>query len=166
MADQPETPLGLGEFSNPSYTPDVFPLAADDIVLLYTDGVIEARDQEGTFYPLAERITSSAAGYPETLVQWIRDDLLAYSGGSLGDDAAMIALQRAPHRRPPPHPPDSSGPHRGLSTAPPDTARSRLAQPLRRAPTGRRFHAGEGHLNVPRKHRRLGLVKGSDLLKR
>ncbi|MCX4649321.1 PP2C family protein-serine/threonine phosphatase [Streptomyces sp. NBC_01446] len=96
MADQPETPLGLGEFSNPSYTPDVFPLAADDIVLLYTDGVIEARDQEGTFYPLAERITSSAAGYPETLVQWIRDDLLAYSGGSLGDDAAMIALQRAP----------------------------------------------------------------------
>ncbi|MFE6962185.1 PP2C family protein-serine/threonine phosphatase [Streptomyces sp. NPDC057696] len=96
LADQPETPLGLGEFSNPSYTPDVFPLEADDIVLLYTDGVIEARDREGIFYPLAERITSWAAGDPETLVRWIRDDLLAYSGGSLGDDAAMIALQRAP----------------------------------------------------------------------
>lgn len=98
LVRRPEPPLGLGEFTGSDYGADTFPLAAGDTLLLYTDGVIEARDRAGAFYPLAERIASRpvADEDPGALVEWIRDDLLAYSNGSLDDDAAMIALQRTP----------------------------------------------------------------------
>lgn len=38
-----------------AYTVDVFAFEAGDTLLLFTDGVIEARDRGGDFYPLAER---------------------------------------------------------------------------------------------------------------
>lgn len=50
----------------------------------------------GAFYPLAERIASWDGNGPEALLRHIRDDLLAHSSGSLGDDDAMIALSRSP----------------------------------------------------------------------
>ncbi|MGP3974091.1 PP2C family protein-serine/threonine phosphatase [Streptomyces sp. 8N114] len=92
----PETPLGLGEFAATSYAADTFPLEVGDFLLLYTDGVIEARNETGVFYPLDDRITSWTVEDPETLVHRLRDDLLAHTGGSLGDDAAVIALKRPP----------------------------------------------------------------------
>ncbi|MFG3258643.1 PP2C family protein-serine/threonine phosphatase [Streptomyces sp. NPDC048172] len=91
-----EPPLGLGEFAGSGYRADTFALEPDDRLLLYTDGVIEARDETGTFYPLAERAADWAGDDPEVLVRRLKHDLLAYSGGSLGDDAAMVALHRAP----------------------------------------------------------------------
>ncbi|MFI8849414.1 PP2C family protein-serine/threonine phosphatase [Streptomyces sp. 891-h] len=100
--DQPATPLGLGELAASDYRTDTFPLGDNDLLLLYTDGVIEARDAAGDFYPLAERLTAWAGDDAETLVRRLKHDLLAYSGGSLGDDAAIVALQRTPrqHRAP------------------------------------------------------------------
>ncbi|MGP3989092.1 PP2C family protein-serine/threonine phosphatase [Streptomyces sp. 3N207] len=96
LTDQPETPLGLGEFAASDYEADLFPLEDEDLLLLYTDGVIEARNAAGAFYPLADRVTRWAGDDAETLVRRLRDDLLAHSGGSLGDDAAIVALQRTP----------------------------------------------------------------------
>ncbi|MBQ1119908.1 serine/threonine-protein phosphatase [Streptomyces sp. B15] len=95
-AEQPETPLGLGAFAASDYRADTFPLEDDDVLLLYTDGVIEARNAAGVFYPLAERLTAWTGDDAETLVRRLKDDLLAHSGGSLGDDAAVVALQRTP----------------------------------------------------------------------
>lgn len=43
---QPEPLLGLGEFTDPGYRVETFPLEAGDLLLLYTDGVIEALDRE------------------------------------------------------------------------------------------------------------------------
>lgn len=71
----------------------------DDTLLLYTDGVTEARDGEGVFYPLPERAARWTTCPPEALVSHLRRDLLAYSGGRLGDDAAIIAIRRAPKAR-------------------------------------------------------------------
>ncbi|MEV0375904.1 PP2C family protein-serine/threonine phosphatase [Streptomyces sp. NPDC050636] len=93
---QPEPPLDLGEFTDPGYRVETFPFAAGDLLLLYADGVIEARDRAGAFYPLAERIASWDGDGSEALLRHIRDDLVAHSDGSLGDDAAMIALSRTP----------------------------------------------------------------------
>ncbi|MFI7246054.1 PP2C family protein-serine/threonine phosphatase [Streptomyces qinglanensis] len=89
-----EAPLGLGEFVSSAYHADTFLLEEDDLLLLYTDGVIEARDEAGAFYPLAERLTRWVGQDPDTLVRRLKGDLLAHSGGSLGDDAAVVALQR------------------------------------------------------------------------
>jgi len=93
---QPEPPLGLGEFTDPGYRVETFPFEAGDLLMLYTDGVIEARDRAGAFYPLTERVASWEGDGPEALLRHIRDDLLAHSDGSLGDDAAMIALSCTP----------------------------------------------------------------------
>jgi serine phosphatase RsbU (regulator of sigma subunit) len=92
----PAPPLGLGELSDPAYHVETFDFKAGDTLLLYTDGVIEARCPSGTFYPLAERITAWQGDGPETLVEHVQDDLLAHVGGRLGDDAAMVAIQRLP----------------------------------------------------------------------
>jgi serine phosphatase RsbU (regulator of sigma subunit) len=79
-----------------AYTVDVFAFEAGDTLLLFTDGVIEARDRGGDFYPLAERAAQWTESPPETLLYHLRRDLLAYVGGRLGDDAAIIAIHRSP----------------------------------------------------------------------
>jgi hypothetical protein len=71
----------------------------DDTLLLYTDGVTEARDSEGVFYPLPERAARWTTCTPEALVGHLRRDLLAHAGGRLGDDAAIVAIKRTPHTR-------------------------------------------------------------------
>jgi hypothetical protein len=53
---EPAPPLGLGAMSDSTYTAATFPFHEGDRILLYTDGVTETRDSEGTFYPLAERV--------------------------------------------------------------------------------------------------------------
>jgi predicted amino acid-binding ACT domain protein len=94
----PAPPLGLTEFADPAaLAPETFPFAAGDLVLLYTDGVIEARDDSGAFYPLAERISAFADEDPQALLRSLRRDLLAHTPhGRLGDDAAMVAIRRMP----------------------------------------------------------------------
>ncbi|MEV6739038.1 PP2C family protein-serine/threonine phosphatase [Streptomyces sp. NPDC051104] len=91
----PAPPMGIG--GRPAdYTLDVFSFEPGDTLLLYTDGVIEARDAHNRFYPLAERVAQWPQTSPETLLHHVRRDLLAHAGGRLDDDAALIALQRAP----------------------------------------------------------------------
>jgi serine phosphatase RsbU (regulator of sigma subunit) len=93
-AVHPAPPLGLGELAPPRYHVDSFRLEPGDLLLLYTDGVTEARDSTGTFYPLAERITGWTDNDPDVFLDRLRRDLLHHVGGHLNDDAAMIAIQR------------------------------------------------------------------------
>ncbi|MEW1864025.1 MULTISPECIES: PP2C family protein-serine/threonine phosphatase [unclassified Streptomyces] len=90
----PDLPLGLGDLARPDQHIDTHDLALGDILLLYTDGVIEARDADGAFYPLADRLADWTRDTPEALLEDIRADLLRYSASGLGDDIAMVALQR------------------------------------------------------------------------
>ncbi|WP_169317451.1 SpoIIE family protein phosphatase [Actinacidiphila oryziradicis] len=64
------------------------------MLLLYTDGVIEARSPTGAFYPLAERVASFPASAPDALLHRIHRDLLAHTGGPLDDDAALLVIER------------------------------------------------------------------------
>ncbi|MFC4608961.1 PP2C family protein-serine/threonine phosphatase [Streptomyces maoxianensis] len=95
-ACQPAPPLGLGELASPRYHVDAFTFEVGDLLLLYTDGVIEARDSTGAFYPLTERITGWTQSNPDAFLHRLRRDLLDHVGGRLGDDAAMIAIKRQP----------------------------------------------------------------------
>ncbi|MDX3075770.1 SpoIIE family protein phosphatase [Streptomyces sp. MI02-7b] len=55
---------------------------------------VEARDSSGAFHPLQERLARWTKYGPEELIELVRRDLLAHTGGSLGDDAAIVAVRR------------------------------------------------------------------------
>ncbi|MFJ8630793.1 PP2C family protein-serine/threonine phosphatase [Streptomyces sp. NPDC093568] len=93
---RPAPPLGLTEFVETELSEETFSFEYGDIALLYTDGVIEARDHEGTFYPLAERLADMGGKGPDALLTHLCKDLRRHAGGYLGDDAAMVAIERVP----------------------------------------------------------------------
>ncbi len=93
--DRPAPPLGLMNLVEGGFSAQSFPFEPGDVILLYTDGVIEARDADGVFYPLPDRAADWPGDGPEALLRYLCRDLLAHSpGGSLGDDAAMVAIER------------------------------------------------------------------------
>ncbi|MGI5341673.1 PP2C family protein-serine/threonine phosphatase [Streptomyces sp. CA-181903] len=91
----PALPLGLGgDVSEDDYAAESFGYGPGDVLLLYTDGAVEARDAEGRFYPLAERVAAWREGDPRRLVDRVHADLLVHAGGALDDDVALIAVAR------------------------------------------------------------------------
>ncbi|MDX2601888.1 PP2C family protein-serine/threonine phosphatase [Streptomyces caniscabiei] len=101
-------PLGLAELAPRETRTATVRLAADETLLLVTDGVTEARDGRGVFFPLREYVARAlAAGAPAldpgALVRLVRDGVLAHTGGGLDDDTTIFAVRRAtePLRRAP-----------------------------------------------------------------
>ncbi|MFI0898094.1 PP2C family protein-serine/threonine phosphatase [Streptomyces sp. NPDC020983] len=88
-------PIGVLPPEDAEAAPDVFAFEPGDTLLLYTDGVTEARDVTGSFYPLTDRVPALAPGgaHPVDLLAALRADLLRHTAGSLGDDAAVVAVR-------------------------------------------------------------------------
>ncbi|WP_160145137.1 PP2C family protein-serine/threonine phosphatase [Actinacidiphila yanglinensis] len=93
MPDVPELPLGLGDLCREDHHVDSYDLEIGDILMLYTDGVIESRNPEGAFYPLTDRLAHSTRDTPTVLLEDVQSDLTQYTAG-LSDDIVMLALQR------------------------------------------------------------------------
>lgn len=92
---QEAPPLGLGALA--LFTPEPYgrPFRDGDQMLFYTDGVIEARDPAGTFYPLESRAPALLRGDdPQAALDRLERDLIAHVGGPVPDDAAMLLIRR------------------------------------------------------------------------
>ncbi|MFE9613808.1 PP2C family protein-serine/threonine phosphatase [Streptomyces sp. NPDC006012] len=91
---EPAPPLGLGDMSASSYVCVTYPFVRGDRLVLYTDGVSEARDDKGIFYPLCARVAAWADEEPGSLARRIADDLKKYTGGRRNDDMALVVARR------------------------------------------------------------------------
>ena len=110
---QPAPPLGLLALGDCSDAQLSYALQPNDQLLLYTDGVTEARDAKRAFYPLPERVStlatkaagSQAAGktvlkqvssvsgrQAQGLLDLVRADLHKHVGAPLEDDAALLLV--------------------------------------------------------------------------
>ncbi|MFF9348946.1 PP2C family protein-serine/threonine phosphatase [Streptomyces sp. NPDC014734] len=118
----PAPPLGVGGLAPTCHSVDVVAFEDGDTLLLYTDGVIEARDRDGAFYPFAERASRWTECAPDVLLHHLRHDLLAHAGGRLGDDAAVIAIRRQPVTAAA-HQPVAAAAHQLVKSVRPGTAR-------------------------------------------
>ncbi|MFH0517311.1 PP2C family protein-serine/threonine phosphatase [Streptomyces sp. M41] len=94
-------PLGYGGLAPDEGPPPVLrvPLGPGETLLLTTDGVTEARDGDGVFYPLADEVAAAVAADPELvqpqrLVGFVRERTLRHCGGRLGDDTTVFAVRR------------------------------------------------------------------------
>nr|WP_225994119.1 PP2C family protein-serine/threonine phosphatase [Actinomadura rudentiformis] len=87
-------PLGLIGMADDIPQPLKTHFGPGDQLLLYTDGVIEARDVNRKFYPLLERAYLLQAAVPEEALAKLQDDLVEHVGGPIDDDAAMLLLRR------------------------------------------------------------------------
>ncbi|MFE4969507.1 PP2C family protein-serine/threonine phosphatase [Streptomyces sp. NPDC056660] len=83
-------PLNLGMLVGDPYHVDTYAFGPGDQLLLYTDGVTETRDPDGSFYPLLQRLSSWGPMPPPELLERLHQDLLAYSGDQLQDDTAAL----------------------------------------------------------------------------
>lgn len=95
-------PLGLGELAHQDGPPPTLrvTLAPGETLLVVTDGVTEARDGAGVFYPLNDRVAEGLLADPRTadpsrLVAYVRDGTLRHSGGHLADDTTIFAVRRS-----------------------------------------------------------------------
>ncbi|MCJ0874565.1 PP2C family protein-serine/threonine phosphatase [Streptomyces sp. AP-93] len=95
MPTAPLPPLGLEEFiSGPPGRTDSYPFGPGDRLLLHTDGVIEARDQEKTFFDLPEAMAAMRGHTRQAFLEGLRQALLRHTQGFLADDVAIILVDR------------------------------------------------------------------------
>ncbi|MES5825133.1 PP2C family protein-serine/threonine phosphatase [Streptomyces sp. RG80] len=87
-------PLGMGELGNwPDRAEEAgFPGGAT--LLLYTDGLSEARDRHGEFYDPAARLAGRAFRDPGGLLSALAAEVRRHTGGGMTDDMALLAVRR------------------------------------------------------------------------
>jgi serine phosphatase RsbU (regulator of sigma subunit) len=85
-------PLGLGGGGEPL----AVPWAAGDRLLLYTDGLSEARDDRGRFLPLLELVPTLTGAQPEVALDGVLELVRRHvEDGRLGDDLAIVLLENS-----------------------------------------------------------------------
>ncbi len=93
----------VGAFEGMAFETGTFSFDAGDVLFMYTDGAIEARDPQGEFFG-ERRLRSTLLGAVdagvEGLCQRVLEELDRFCAGALEDDIALVALRfdRVPER--------------------------------------------------------------------
>jgi serine phosphatase RsbU (regulator of sigma subunit) len=96
-------PLGLGALCPGPRSLVTIPFAPGEDILFYTDGVSEARNKTGDFFPLADSLALRGPPDPDTLIDRLSSEVTRHVGHTLDDDAALLLIAR------PPSPPPGTG---------------------------------------------------------
>ncbi|WP_164540381.1 PP2C family protein-serine/threonine phosphatase [Streptomyces abyssomicinicus] len=99
-------PLGLIALTGARTRIDRVRLEREETVLLVTDGITEARDKQGDFFPLsawADQLARTSADDapppPHVLLNRLVKALTAHTSGRLDDDATLVAVRRPTRNR-------------------------------------------------------------------
>ncbi|MGH9454389.1 MAG: PP2C family protein-serine/threonine phosphatase [Terriglobia bacterium] len=87
----------LGAFPEPCYQEEHVAVRPADTLLLFTDGVTEARNPAGEEFGenrLAELLSAIRGQRAEAIAQRVTDCVAGFSDGALEDDATLLVLQR------------------------------------------------------------------------
>lgn len=91
----PALPLGLGLLGGDEVPVDLFDLPAGATLVLYTDGINEARDADGVFFDPVPVLSRSLPPDPDAVLGTVLEAALRHTGGRLQDDAALFAVTLA-----------------------------------------------------------------------
>ncbi|TJZ44674.1 serine/threonine-protein phosphatase [Streptomyces piniterrae] len=95
MTGPPALPLGLGDLAADRPVARTHRFTPGDVLLLCTDGLIEARDHTGAFYPLLDRLrhrfTDRPAPGPADVIDFLNTDLPRHTH-AFHDDVAILAI--------------------------------------------------------------------------
>jgi sigma-B regulation protein RsbU (phosphoserine phosphatase) len=86
---EPTLPLGLG--SEPDVSEHPWPVGAR--MLFYTDGLVEARDRRGEFFPLDDFAAELGEGTVEEALDRLVAHLLDWGGQRMNDDLALVLAE-------------------------------------------------------------------------
>ena len=89
--DKPVLPLGLA--IERGY-PNPFPFPPGARLLLHTDGLLEGRDEDGRFFPVLEQVDALCDGDVDVCLDGLLLRLRDHVGGNIGDDVALLLVER------------------------------------------------------------------------
>ncbi|MFI1967190.1 PP2C family protein-serine/threonine phosphatase [Streptomyces pathocidini] len=89
-------PLGMSELGQWPDRVDELGFPEGATLLLFTDGVTEARDAHGVFYDPKERLRGSQFAGPDALLDALVADVERHTAGAVTDDMALLAVSRPP----------------------------------------------------------------------
>ncbi|MGW7068020.1 PP2C family protein-serine/threonine phosphatase [Streptomyces sp. NPDC054855] len=96
-ATEPALPLGMGELGAWPDRADETEFPPGAMLLLFTDGLSEARDVRGDFYDPAARLGGRifpGPGGPDALLTTLVEEVRRHTGGGGTDDMALLAVRR------------------------------------------------------------------------
>jgi phosphoserine phosphatase RsbU/P len=91
------TGLPIGMFCSERFSSRVLRIAPGEVLLLYTDGLVEAEDSAGVDYGIERLCTLAASmnGRPQAIVDACVRDLALFRGArALADDLTVLAVSR------------------------------------------------------------------------
>ncbi len=97
---QPALPLGMAELGSWPDRAQEWRFPAGATLLLYTDGLTEARDAAGVFYDPADRLRGRVFPGPDALLGALSSDVRRHTGGGATDDMALLAVGRPARGQP------------------------------------------------------------------
>ncbi|MEU5185731.1 PP2C family protein-serine/threonine phosphatase [Streptomyces klenkii] len=94
---EPALPLALADLADLGGVEgrtDTVPFPPGATLLLYTDGLTEARDRAGVFYDPGARLSGQEFSGPDALLDALLADVGRHTGGCITDDLVLLAITR------------------------------------------------------------------------
>ncbi|WP_212913059.1 PP2C family protein-serine/threonine phosphatase [Streptomyces sp. TS71-3] len=92
--DEGSLPLGMSELGAWPPQPQNLTFPRGATLLMFTDGVTEARDAQGVFFDPTASLSGQIVGAPGRLLNVVVDEVRRHTAGAGEDDLALLAVRR------------------------------------------------------------------------